>query len=54
MNETFMNESEKRMAEVYGIRTEHKTVYFYNGHKFDILEDVINYAKLDALNTLLT
>ncbi|MDH3609976.1 MAG: hypothetical protein OEQ24_12145 [Gammaproteobacteria bacterium] len=54
MNETFMNESEKRMAEVYGIRSEHNTVYFYNGYKYNKLKDALNHAKLDALNILLT
>ncbi len=49
-----MNETEKRMVEVYGIRSEHKTVYFYNGHKYEKLKDALNYAKLDAPKTLVT
>jgi hypothetical protein len=54
MNETDINETEKRMAEVYGIRSEHKTAYFYNGHKYNKLKDALNYAKLDALHTLVS
>ena len=49
-----MNETEKRMVELYGIRPEHKTVYFYNGHKYDKLKDAINYAKLEALKTFIS
>lgn len=41
-----MNETEKRMVERYGIRSEQKTVYFYNGHKYDKLKDAISYAKI--------
>lgn len=54
MNESDMNESEMRMVELYGIRSEHKTVYFYNGHKYDKLKDAINYAKLEALKTFIS
>lgn len=30
----------------YGITSEQKTVYYYEKHKYDKLEDAVNYAKI--------
>ena len=43
-----MNEVDKKIAVQYGIKSEQITVFFYNGHKYDKLEDAIRYAKIDS------
>ena len=43
-----MNEEEKELAKLYGITVEHKTVYLYQGHRYERLNDALNYAKLDT------
>lgn len=44
----FMTEEEKKMMDQYGITSQQKTVYLYNGHKYDNLKDAISYAKTDT------
>jgi hypothetical protein len=49
-------EEQKSMAE-YGITHEKKSVYFYQGHKYDKLSDAIRYARdslARAANTVST
>lgn len=45
-------EAQKLIAE-YGITHEKKSVYFYQGHRYDRLSDALRYARdgLDRLST---
>jgi len=43
-------EAQKLMAE-YGISHEKKSVYFYQGHKYDRLSDALRYAR-DGLDRI--
>jgi hypothetical protein len=38
-------EEEQELMAQYGITHETKSVYFYQGHKYDNLNDAINYAR---------
>jgi hypothetical protein len=51
-DEQSSQEAQKLMAE-YGITHEQKSVYFYQGHKYDKLGDAIRYAR-DGLDLALT
>jgi hypothetical protein len=39
------SEEEQKMMVQYGITHEKKSVYFYQGHKYDRLSDAIRYAR---------
>ena len=43
-------EEQKSMAE-YGITHEKKSVYFYQGHKYDKLSDATRYARASLART---
>ena len=43
-----MTEEEKKLMDQYEITSQQKTVYHYNGHKYDSLKDAIRYAKTDT------
>lgn len=40
-----MTEKDANLMAKYGITSEQKMVYHYKNHKYDKLEDAINYAK---------
>ena len=42
-----MTEEEKKLMEQYGITSQQKTVYHYNGYNYDNIKDAIRYAKID-------
>jgi len=39
------SEEEQKLMVQYGITHEKKSVYFYQGHKYDKLSDAIRYAR---------
>ena len=39
------SEEEQKLMVQYGITHEKKSVYFYQGHKYDKLNDAIRYAR---------
>jgi hypothetical protein len=39
------SEDEKKLMAQYGITHTHKSVYFYEGHRYDKVSDAINYAR---------
>ena len=39
------SEEEQKLIVQYGITHEKKSVYFYQGHKYDKLSDAIRYAR---------
>ena len=39
------SEEEQKLTVQYGITHEKKSVYFYQGHKYDKLSDAIRYAR---------
>jgi hypothetical protein len=43
-----MTEEETELLKRYDITVEQKSVYTYEGHKYERLEDALNYAKLVA------
>lgn len=43
-----MTEEEKKKMKQYAITSEHKTVYHYNGFKYDNFNDALIFAMLDA------
>ena len=43
-----INEENEKLMRLYGIAVEQKTVYLYEGHKYEHLKDALNYAKLDT------
>jgi len=43
-----MSEEEEKYMEKFGITSEKKSVYYYNGNKYDDLKSAINYAKIDS------
>ena len=49
-DEQSSEEEQKSMAE-YGITHEKKSVYFYQGHKYDRLSDALRYAR-DGLDRI--
>ena len=40
-----MTEAEKILIEELGIKVENKTIYTYQGHRYENAKDAINYAK---------
>ncbi len=42
-----MTEDEKKLMEQYGVTSERRTIFFYNGHQYAKLKDALNYAKID-------
>jgi predicted N-acyltransferase len=43
--EVFHDEEEKELMNQYGITSEAKTVFHFQEHKYDRLEDAVSYAK---------
>lgn len=43
--EVFHDEEEKDLMNQYGITSEAKTVFHFQEHKYDRLEDAVSYAK---------
>lgn len=43
-----MNEDNKALMAQFGITTESKTIYCYKEHRYDRLEDAVNFAKLES------
>ncbi len=43
-----IEEEEKKLMDQYGVISQQKTVYHYNGYNYDNLEDAIRYAKIDT------
>ncbi len=43
--EQVMTDEEKRDMEQFGITSETKTIFHFKGHKYDRLDDALNYAK---------
>lgn len=39
------SEAEKKLMSQYGITHTHKSVYCYEGHKYDRLSDAVSYAR---------
>jgi hypothetical protein len=44
-------EEELKLMSQYGITHERKSVYFYQGHKYDKLDDAIRYARHSLAHT---
>ena len=44
-NDKKASEEELKLMTQYGITHEKKSVYFYQGHKYDRLSDAIGYAR---------
>ena len=40
-----MNSDEKALMEKFGITAELKTIFHFDGHKYERLSDAVNYAK---------
>lgn len=40
-----MTNEEKHAMERYGITSEEKTIFYFEGYKYDRLSDAVNYAK---------
>jgi hypothetical protein len=47
-----VTEEERKLMAQYGITHETKSMYFYQGHKYDKLNDAINYARDSLARTL--
>ena len=45
-----MSQDEKAILEKYKITTEQKTVYVYEGYKYDNFKDAMNYAIIASAN----
>lgn len=43
-----MTKEEKELMKRFGITVEQKSVYAYDGHKYDQLKDAMNFAKIEA------
>lgn len=43
-----MTEEEQKLMDQYGITSQQKIVYHYNGHNYDNLKDAISFAKIDT------
>jgi len=41
-------EEEMQLMAQYGITSETKRIFFFQGHRYDKLADVLRYARLDA------
>ena len=46
-----MTKEEQDLADRYGITAEDKTVYHYQGHKYDRFEDAVKYAQTNQAAT---
>jgi hypothetical protein len=44
-------EEEKKMMAQFGITQEFKSVYFYEGHRYEKLSDAIGYARHNLAHT---
>jgi hypothetical protein len=42
-----MTESENMLMKQLGIKAEQRTIFLYEGHKYEKIEDAINYAEID-------
>ena len=43
-----MSEDDKALMAQYGITSEPKLIYSYKEHRYDKLQDAINFARLDT------
>lgn len=43
-----MNSDDKKLMEQFGITAESKTIFHFDGHRYERLSDAINYAKTRA------
>ena len=43
-----MTSDEKKLMEEYGITAESKTIFHFDGHRYERLSDAVNYAKTKA------
>lgn len=41
-----LTDEEKQLMEQYGISCERRTLYFFEGYKYEKLQDAIRYAKV--------
>ena len=47
-----MNSDDKKLMEEFGITAEAKTVFHYDGHRYERLSDALNYAKTRTRSVL--
>ena len=40
-----MNSDDKKLMEEFGITAEAKTIFHFDGHRYERLSDAVNYAK---------
>ena len=40
-----MNSDDKKLMEEFGITAESKTIFHFDGHRYERLSDAVNYAK---------
>lgn len=40
-----MTDEEKQLMDQYGVTCETKTIFHYRGHRYDRLDDALNFAK---------
>lgn len=45
-----MSEEDKTLMAQYGITSESKLMYSYKQHRYEHLEDAVNYARVDTNN----
>ena len=43
-----MSDDEQKQMLRFGITIEHKTIYHYNGYRYDNLRDALRYAEIDT------
>ena len=43
-----ISQEDKDLMQQYNIHTETRTVFYYEGYKYEKLQDAINYARLSA------
>lgn len=43
-----MTSDEKKLMEEFGITAESKTIFHFDGHRYERLSDAVNYAKTKA------
>lgn len=43
-----MNSDDKALMEKFGISAESKTIFYFDGHRYERLSDAVNYAKKKA------
>ena len=46
-----MTDEEKKLMDQYEITCETKTIFHYRGHRYDRLDDALNYAKKEMVAT---